>query len=416
LKYGRGKNMGNNEIISENIGDKRISVALMASFVILTVQFFILTYFNLTNSVTANFIQYASKIIVGLTYLYALPVVWRRSKKKFILTYFIASFIILLNYLLFPANIFYLNEYIIPICFISLPSFIYALSIYNFCILKKTMKSAAHIVFIFGTLVGILVFSGVISLEKYSMSLSYYMLLPTLIFLNELLEKFSLKKLLITFISIVMIIALGSRGAILCVFVFLILRFIKFNINKSYWSYIKYILTLGFIFLMLLYLDTFLMYLNNVLLEFGVYSRNIQTFFSERISLSGRDTLYKTVFGNILNSPLLGIGIAGDRQILNGSYVHNLFLEILANFGLVIGFFIIISIIIFILICLFLRDRKLYNIFILWLCIGFIHLWVSYSYLTDFRFWAFMGVMINILFFLKKDNVVSTKKYKSLRY
>jgi hypothetical protein len=84
--------------------DKKISIALMASFVILTIQYFILIYFNLIGSSIASSIQLLSKGLVGLAYIYALPEVIKRSKTKLIIVYFIAIFIFVFNYAFFTNN------------------------------------------------------------------------------------------------------------------------------------------------------------------------------------------------------------------------------------------------------------------------------------------------------------------------
>ena len=61
--------------------DKKISIALMAFYVILMIQYFILIFFNLeTNVTSASRIQLISKILVGVLFLYALPIVWKRAK------------------------------------------------------------------------------------------------------------------------------------------------------------------------------------------------------------------------------------------------------------------------------------------------------------------------------------------------
>src|SRR5690554_1590591 len=125
-------------------GDKKISIALMASFVILTIQYFILAYFNLFGTVNASKIQLLSKLIVGVIFLYALPIVWKRSKKKFIIIYFIGIFLFLINYLMFQQNQAYLKELIIPVFLMSLPIFVFSLSIYNLDILRKVMRSEEH--------------------------------------------------------------------------------------------------------------------------------------------------------------------------------------------------------------------------------------------------------------------------------
>src|SRR5699024_5676094 len=90
-----------------------------------------------------------------------------------------------------------------------------------------------------------------ISIGRYSMPLAYYMLLPTTVYANELLEKFNIKSFIITFISLFIILALGSRGPIACIGVFVILKLItkKKDVNYKTISIFLMIVAIGIIIL-----------------------------------------------------------------------------------------------------------------------------------------------------------------------
>lgn len=155
----------------------------MSSFAILTIQYLILTIFNLSGTKVGNYIQLLSKGIVGIFYLLSLLVVLKRNKIKFIAVYFISIMILLLNCLIFKENVPYIKTIIFPFFFTCLPTFIYAYSIEDWNVLKGIMYKVSLIVFIIETLIGILVFRGKVTIGSYSMSLSYYMLLPTIIYI-----------------------------------------------------------------------------------------------------------------------------------------------------------------------------------------------------------------------------------------
>ena len=124
-----------------NQDDKKISIALMSYFVVLTIQYLVLIYFSLIETNIGYKVQLLSKAIVGLIYIYALPAVLRRSKIKFIKAYFFALFIFLLHYAVFPENRDYIVDLLFPFYFMSLPSFIYALSIRELSVFKTIMKN-----------------------------------------------------------------------------------------------------------------------------------------------------------------------------------------------------------------------------------------------------------------------------------
>ena len=74
--------------VSEN---KLISKAVVAPMVILTLQFFILTAFSLMGASVEQVIQLGSKLVVGLVFVYAFPVIWRNNGSKLFGTYLLRS-------------------------------------------------------------------------------------------------------------------------------------------------------------------------------------------------------------------------------------------------------------------------------------------------------------------------------------
>ncbi|WP_252314143.1 hypothetical protein [Sinobaca sp. H24] len=117
--------------------DLKISLALMGSFVILTIQFFVLIYFDLLDTPRAENIQLISKILVGLAFLYAFPSVVRRNKILLLAVYFISILLFIIHYFIFPQNQVYIIGLIFPFFFTCLPAFLYSFSIYNWRILEK---------------------------------------------------------------------------------------------------------------------------------------------------------------------------------------------------------------------------------------------------------------------------------------
>lgn len=395
---------GNQDLKKYN-EDKKISLALMASFVILTIQYFMLIYFNLLDTGTGSRIQLISKGLVGLAFLYALLPVLKRSSIKAIGIYGFSLLVFLIHFTIFPENRTYMTNLVFPFYFMSLPALIYTLSIKDLRVFKTIMKKSSYIVFIFGLLIGILVFFGRTSVGAYSMSLSYYMLLPTILFLDELMNKFSLKTLVLTGISLLIILALGSRGAILCIIVFIFLKFIRPNSKRTYKRAFGHFSIICVGVVALIFMEQILMSIYNFLLRFGINSRSLILFTRENIYLSGRDRIYENVLSEILENSILGIGIAGDTRIIGNSYVHNFFIEVVGNFGVVLGSILSITVLLLIIKSLLTKDTLKYNLFIIWLSLGFVHLMVSSSYLTDLKFWIFLGLMINF------NKAVAKRKY-----
>lgn len=377
--------------------DMRISLALMSSYVVLTVQYFFLIILGITETPAGNNIQLVSKGIVGIIYLMAMPIVLKRSLIAFVSTYIVAIVLFAINILLFPENLVNLKELVFPLFFMCLPSFLYSLSIVHLSELKKVMQKTSMIVCFAGLSITILVFAGKVSVGDYSMSLSYYMLLPAVISLDGIFEKFNLKSFIEFFISSVVILSIGSRGAILCMAVFAILKIVfamMLNLKAARVAIVALILGIA---VWLSYYEI-LAGLSNVLEKFGIRSRSVILFLRGDVHLSGRDVIFAKVMHEVKNSPILGIGLSGDRRIVGKSYVHNIVLEIFANFGFVVGTFLLVLLIYSICKALLKKDSLSTAVVTIWMSLGFVHLFVSSSYLIDLKFWLFMGLVCRSYF------------------
>lgn len=397
------------ETAKESIDDKRISIAIMSSFIVLILQYFILYYFNIEGTSIGKTIQLLSKIIVGLFFIYSFSIVFKRNRTLFILVYCVSIAVFSANYLFFQQNAIYLNDVLFKFFFICLPSFIYSFSINDRETLEDIVGKSSMIVFMIGTIIGFLVFTNKISLGSYSMSMSYYMLLPAIFYMNKFFEEFSIKSIAFVIISIFIMLSIGSRGAIMCTGAYVILYLVINIRNTSIKKFLSNIIIFMLIILILVNLTEVLMFINDILIKFGIYSRSITLFLRDEVNLSGRADIYEEILYQIQSNPIFGIGLAGDRLYTGGTYSHNIFLEIISGFGVVVGLFILIIIGIISIKALFSKDIEGSNFMLIWFCIGFVPLIVSGSYLTDYQFWIYMGLATR---FIKELNV-SKRKLKS---
>ncbi|MEI4768789.1 O-antigen ligase family protein [Psychrobacillus sp. FJAT-51614] len=378
--------------------DQKISIAIMASFVVLTIQYFLLINFNLIGTSNGSIVQLLSKILVGVLFLYALPAVLKRSLLKFIGFYFVASLIFILNYLFFPNNHLYLKGLIFPFFGMCLPALVYTLSLRDLDVFKQVMKKASYLVFFFGALLGLIIVSGNATAGSYSMALSYYMLLPAILFLDSLIDKYSTRALLFSLISIFVILALGSRGALLCIVVFVLLKMVRGIFKLSYTKVFYNLLVIVSLVFLSLNLDKLLNMLYEILNKYDINSRSIELFLSGEVHLSGRDYIYENLVKAVMDNPFFGLGFGADRRIIgkDGGYAHNLFLELVVNFGIVAGGIASIIFLFLLIRSLFIKDINNYHLIIVWISLGFVHLMVSSSYITDIKFWILMGLLIKL--------------------
>ena len=176
----------------------------------------------------------------------------------------------MINYLFFPEKVIALQSLIFPFFFMCLPAFVYSLSLKNLYVLKQIMIKASYIIFIFGTVLGGMIFLGRASVGAYSMFLSYYMLFPTIMLLDSLLDKISLRVLLFTFISLLVILALGSRGAVLCVIIFVFLKITQPNTKLNYQKTFACLGAFSIGVTGYIFLDRILEVIYNTLLSIGI--------------------------------------------------------------------------------------------------------------------------------------------------
>src|SRR5690606_4593767 len=143
----------------------------------------------------------------------------------------------------------------------------------------------------FGLIISSFIFTGNAEIGDYSMSLSYYMLLPALLYLNRFIERFNIFSFLLFIISLIIIISLGSRGALLCVGVYAILKIIRFDLKSTRKAFIFRITVLISILVGIFKFQNILIFLENQLTKYGLSSRTLTLLQQDTIHLSGRDVI-----------------------------------------------------------------------------------------------------------------------------
>ncbi|NLA75571.1 MAG: hypothetical protein GX846_08915 [Deltaproteobacteria bacterium] len=257
------------------------------------------------------------------------------------------------------------------------------------------MVQVSAIVFLLGSILAGLVLMDLADIGSYSMPLSYYMLLPAIVSIDALIEKISLKDLLISLVSISVIVLFGSRGALLCILVFIFIKIIQKSLNSLKTGIVFLISGIGLIMSWPLIRNGIKQF-DMFLMARDIHSRTIKLFLRDGLYLTGRDRIYSQIFEATRAKPFLGIGLAADRRILKGSsaYAHNIFLELLMNYGFVLGLLVSFLLVLLLVRALFSRNSDKKNMLAIWTGIGFIHLQISSSYLIDLKFWIFLGLLI----------------------
>ncbi len=182
---------------------------------------------------------------------------------------------------------------------------------------------------------------------NYNMSFSYLLLLPLLMHLNEVFEKKSPKNVAWLAIEVVAILVYGTRAAIMCIAIFMFLKIVWGGQNAKKEMTVVVLsglLVVAFIFGAAAFYED--------LESAGYTSRTLEMFTSGTMSVSqGRDELRQFSLELIWERPVFGYGLGGEYAVLfekayglsaNSSNFssltpHNGILQLMMNFGILIG-------------------------------------------------------------------------------
>ena len=253
------------------------------------------------------------------------------------------------------------------------------------------------------------------------MTISYQLLLWTFFALFWTLYNKLRLPWLIIIPAIISIVIGGSRGASICIAITIVLiatfRFFVLGQNeKSAKKVILIFLSIVLVSVALIFFDQILMWIADALNTFGIRSRVVSELITngflkneDRAGLIGQASQH--AFDH-----LLGYGVYGDRFLLNASYTHNFFVELIIDFGVIIGGAIIIYIISIslksLLICLRNKDEITCYFFIMAIVLVYFKFMVSASYLESAECLMSCGVLYNIYKFSQKDNISNLSNIK----
>ncbi|HOA19594.1 MAG TPA: O-antigen ligase family protein [Sedimentibacter sp.] len=394
------------KVTTDKIVNEKLSAAIFIQFTVLTIQHLVLKYFGLEGSGAETYIKLFSKLIVGIFFIRTIFDIYYREYKLIIFIYIFSATIFLINVLLFPQNINELKSILFDFFIMCLPCFLFSFSIDNYDHLLNTLKKHGRLIFIVGIFMSyLIIFKNLnIGSNNYSMSLSYYLLIPSLIYLYYFLKDYTFLNFLLFVFSTIGILLIGARGPILCIVVYIIV-FI-FNNIRGYNSKGRLMFYLASIFIFcigIIFFNDIIYLVSKVLDYFNIYSRTINFLLNDTFNLSEREKLYFGAFQLIREHPLIGIGIAGDRLYFQG-YVHNLFLELILNYGIILGFSFSIMLIYIFAKSIISVDKETSNFNLIFICLGVIPLMFSSSYLVNVWFWIYLGLILKTIFKFNKRN------------
>lgn len=241
------------------------------------------------------------------------------------------------------------------------------------------------------------------------MSFAYMMLSPIMICFIEGWRK---KGILLAFpvIASGVLFVIGCRGAAVALAFFLVVCFLDLYFRGGgtvRHLFVKLIMVIGAVLIGLNL--NFIMKKMVILLDsFGFSSRTLEALLLGKglfIRSDGRQSIWKQAIDSI---GIMGKGLFGDRTVIldeyhNPVYPHNFILEVMVDFGMVIGSILVLSFIVLVIKAVFKsyksNDMQKIQMTYAMLTILLIKHMVSASFLTSFDFWFYIGLAMNLIIY-----------------
>lgn len=268
-----------------------------------------------------------------------------------------------------------------------LPVIILTFSLNNYRSLIDCLVKFSPIIIVLSFL--LVLIKGETKTNEYYMGFANSLVLPIFATIYAFFKRNTKWMLVFTAMGLFSVLTLGSRGALLAISLYYVVMLIKnFLVSKKP---IFTVIVLAITILGIAYFDAIMNWLNDFLFSIGFYSRTLNSFLSDEISLSGRDHIYTTLLNAVWENPLAITGIGGEYTIIDG-YAHNLFLELIYQFGFIFGGILTVIIVIYSIKTLFnyKENSHYYDVLLLSFCASVPILLVSNTIWRAPYFWMWI--------------------------
>lgn len=306
---------------------------------------YILSFFSTNNK---QLISIIIRFIILLFILAALNVIIRLFSKRMLFSAIVSVTFVLIHMLIFSENNSVFFDTISTFIFSIFPGMLCIYCIFDYRLLYHKLINASYIVSLLNIFVFISLFSGRFVGSQYSMGFSDALVFPTNVLIahyfirNKKNQNRFFSSILILF-NCVTIVLFGSRGSLISIFVFFLLMILKKIAKKDCQSLIRMAILVLLALGIVIFSDSILLTMINVFNKLGLSSRSLQLLISrDFLSNNGRFDIWETIINGIKEHPFLIRGINADQLLKTGfyhtsNYSHNLFLELIYSFGVILG-------------------------------------------------------------------------------
>lgn len=339
-------------------------------------------------------------ILIGLFLIGICSLLFENIKTRvdclIVFAFFICAY--LFSLILFPQNSKYLfttptdffGNPIYTLFVLSLPGYLFARYLKDYTLFCSIMRKYAYVVVILSVIVFFFMRD---SFSAQYLSFAYNMLFHLLLLVFYKPKRGRILHYIIVVFGIFVFVIGGARGALVA-FVVCCVAYILLA-NKRTIKKILLTVSAGIVACVFMIMkNEILALLVPWLTKMNINSRTIEKMLaSEMWNSSGRDEIAKELFTNI---NIFGHGMMGDRVLCSGLYAHNMFLEIICDFGIILGVVLSLTIIVVIAVGVLKKTQRNQAWIILLVSTGFLKLMLSGSFLNiEPAFYVLMGFCVN---------------------
>lgn len=306
-------------------------------------------------------------------------------------------------------------EVVQDILFRCIPAYLLAISIRDYKYAASKMRYVAHVLVVIKLIDMIQsgaggIFADTARTAFYSQFFGYVVLPAASILIASLFRRMNVVDALFLLVAVAMIFLSGARGPLLCVLGGVALMVVlKLRQNKK-----MAVLVIAGLLLVSVGLYAYWNQIIGGLLNFaqtiGFSTRSLNRIVDGTLlNDQWRNNASALAFDYITSNPIIGSGLLNDRIYLyetgqlaftyapRGAYPHNIFLEFMMQYGLVLGLALGIALLSMLWRSLFyFEDEDAIAVLFVTICTGFFPLLMSASYVNHQYFYAMMGVMVGM--------------------
>lgn len=230
------------------------------------------------------------------------------------------------------------------------------------------------------------------------MSRAYFILLNVLLVVNYAFDAKTFWSVLFSAVGLLFLASMGTRGPVVITLSFMALKMVLSSIanHRGFMSVVIILLLLWFVNSD--YWSAFLFMVRNIVESLGLSTRVIDFAIQEETLTyySERDEIAQLVISKIRERPIWGWGVYGEWQF-NGWSAHNMYLEILNHYGVILGGLIILWMLIIIMKAFFTsNDNNIRSFVALLVCFVMVRGFFGGGFLT-FPTFFMIGFCLQII-------------------